>query len=171
MNTLRPLEGQTDGKMEGEVATDSGVDDGIVGGTLVLIGGIDCLHTEIEAKDEEVEIETKTQSIGHRHLLEDIGEAELSAGLVGIVAQCPDVARIDKQGSGEFPKQLCPIFEVEVEFHVARLVDEVDLTVFACKASGTESSHRPASHTVGSSREISLLEGQDGAVAVGIGNA
>ena len=32
---------QTDSKMEGEVATESGVDDGIVGGTLVLIGGID----------------------------------------------------------------------------------------------------------------------------------
>ena len=58
MNTLRPLEGQTDGKMEGEVATESGVDAGLVGGPLVLIGRNDYLHTEIEAKDEEVEVET-----------------------------------------------------------------------------------------------------------------
>ena len=141
-----------------------------MGGALFLVGWVDGLHTEVEAQDEEIEIETKSQSIRHGNLLEESVEPKLSAGLVGIVAQCPDVSRIDKQCAGEFPKQSGPVLHVQVELHVASLVDEVDLTVLTGKAARTEPSDRPTSHTICSAREIALLEGEDGAVAIGIGN-
>ena len=82
---------------------------------------------------------------------------------------CPDVACIEEQCAIELPEEPCPVLHVEVELHVASLVDEVNLTVLAGKASGTEPPDRPSPDTVGSTREIAFLEGQNIAVAIGIG--
>ena len=49
------LERQTDGKVEGEVALEIGMDDGIVV-TRIGIGRIDGLHTAVETKDEVIEV-------------------------------------------------------------------------------------------------------------------
>ena len=78
-------EGKSYGEMELEVAAEAGMQDGImlVG---VAVGGIDGLHTHVETQDEVVEVEAQAQTVGHGQLLVELVEAELSAGLFGIVA-------------------------------------------------------------------------------------
>ena len=67
-------ERQTYGKVDGKVAFEAWMDDGIMV-TRVGVGGIDGLHTAIEAKDEVVEIETKAETIRHGYLSPDFFEA------------------------------------------------------------------------------------------------
>ena len=78
-------EGKSYGEMELEVAAEAGMQNGImlVG---VAVGGIDGLHAHIETQDEIVEVEAQAQTVGHGQLLVELVEAELSAGLFGIVA-------------------------------------------------------------------------------------
>ena len=47
------------------------------------------------------------------------------------------------------------------------MVDEVDAPVRASETSGAEATHAPTAHAVGTPREVSFFEGQDGAVSVG----
>ena len=137
----------------------------------VAVGGVDGLHAHVETQDEVVEVEAQAQTVGHGQLLVELVEAELSAGLFGIVAQRPDVARIDEGSSIELPEEEGAIFEVEVELHIARLVDEVDAAVGTTERARSQSAHAPSAHRVGTAREVALLEGQHSAVAVGPGNA
>ena len=73
-----------------------------------------------------------------------------------------------KNAPVEFPEQLGAVFQVQVQLDVARLVDEVDVAVVACKAARSEPSHRPSAHAVCPAGEIALLEGEDARVAVRI---
>ena len=63
------------------------------------------------------------------------------------------------------------ILQIQVKLQVTRLRDEVDLAVFLLVSSRPQTSHTPASHTIRTSREITLLEGQDPAIAIRIGDA
>jgi len=113
--------------MEGEVAAEDGMGDGVV--TSTVVGGVDGFHACIEADDEEVEVHTEAESVGDGYLAVEAVEAECSAWLVGIVADGPDVTGIDEEGSVELPEEVGAVFDAEVELEVARLVDEVDTTV------------------------------------------
>ena len=163
-------ERQTYGKVDGKVAFEAWMDDRIMV-TRIGVGGIDGLHAAIEAKDEVVEIETKAEAIRHGYLSPELVEAELTARLVGIVAYGPNVARIEESGSIDFPKKMGTILYVHVQLHVARLIDEVDTSVLSLKRTRPQAAHRPSAHAVGTAAEVTLLVGQDVAVAVGIGNA
>lgn len=120
--------------MEGEVTPQTGMDNGEMIFIVSFEGGIDGFHTQIETDDKVVEIQTQTQSITHRQILQDALQLELSARLLGIVTQRPDITCIDKQGTAEFPEQVGTVFEVQVEFQVTGLGDEVDITVLVAIA-------------------------------------
>ena len=63
------------------------------------------------------------------------------------------------------------ILQIQVQLHVARLGDEVNLAVLVLIAARAQTSHAPASHAVGTTREVALLERQHLTVAIGIGDA
>ena len=96
---------------------------------------------------------------------------KLAAGLVGIVACRPYVARVGKDGAVQFPEQECAILEAEIELQVSRLVDKVDLSVVAPVLPGAEPAYLPAAHRVGAACEITLLVGDYRGIAVGQGYA
>ena len=155
--------------MESEVALQVMVQDGIMV-FLFLIGRVDGFHAHVETKDEIVEIQAHTQSIGHGNLFVELIDFELSSGLFLILPQRPDVSSIDEECAIEFPEQVCAVFHVDIEFHITRLVDEVDGTIRTLERARTKSSDAPSPHRVGTSREIPLLEWQHPAVAIRIGH-
>ena len=136
-----------------------------------LEGGIDGFHTQVEANDEIVEVQAQSQTVTDSQIFQDALKLKLSPGLIRIVAERPDITRIDKQRTAELPEQMGPVFEVQVEFQVTGLRDEVDVTVLVAVAPRAEAPDAPSAHAVGTAGEIALLEGQYGAVAVGIGDA
>ena len=152
--------------MEGEVAAPAGMEDGVMV-LVAVISRIDRLHGAVEAEDEIAEVEAQAEAVGDGDLLEEGVEQKLAAGLLGIGSERPDVARIDKGGAVKLPEQVGAILEVEVEAHVAGLIDEVDAAVAATILAGTELADAPAAHGVGTTGEVALLEGQHGAVAIG----
>ena len=156
--------------MELEIATETRINEGIVL-VGVAISGVDSLHTHVETQDEVVEVQTQTQSVGHGYLFVELVESELSTGLFCIVTQRPDVTRIDECRSIELPEQERTILQVEVYLHVTRLIDEVNASVGASEATGSESAHTPSAHAVGTAREVAFLEGQHLTITVWPGNA
>ena len=127
---------------------------------------IDGLHAEVETKYEIAEVHPQSDAVGYCHLLPQAAGLELTARLVGIVAESPHIAGIDEEGSLELPEEVATQFGIEVNLHVTRLVDEVDAAVFAGIASGTERAHTPSANAVGTAREIAFLEGQHIAVTI-----
>ena len=136
-----------------------------------LVGRIDGLHTHVETQDEVVEIQSDTHTIRRGYLLIELVYLKLPVWLVGIVAKRPDVTRIHKQGTLELPEERGAILGIQVELQVTRLVDEVDASVIALVSAWSQFSYTPTPHRVGSTREISLLERQHGAVAVRISHS
>ena len=93
--------------MEGEVAAQDRMGDGIML-ALVVIGWVDGFHAHVEAKDEIVEIESHTQTIGCCYLLVELVYLELSPWLVGVISQCPNITGVNEQG----PVELHPLTEL-----------------------------------------------------------
>ena len=89
------LEGQTHGEMEGEIAFKVGIEQRIMLAR-GFVGRVNGLHAEVETQNEVVEVKSKTQSVGQSDLSIEAIEAELSAWLIGIIAQSPDVTCINK---------------------------------------------------------------------------
>ena len=137
--------------MKRQVATQTWIKDRIMRGALLAVGGVDSLHTEVEAKDEEVEVEPQSQSVCHGYLLPEAVKLKLSSRLVGVVSDSPYITGIHEESAGELPEEPCPVLHVEVELHVSGLVDEVDGTVLSRKSSRPESPDRPSPDTVGTS--------------------
>ena len=108
--------------MEGKIAAEIGMDNRI---TLCPLGGIDRLHTSIETQHEKVQIEAQPQSVCHRNLLIELVKAELTSGLVLVIAQRPDVSGIDKHRAPELPEQAGAIFDAGIELDVACLIQEI----------------------------------------------
>ncbi len=151
--------------MEGKVARKARIDNRIMLAP-GAVSRIDGFHTAIKADDEIIEIQTNAQTIGHGYLLVELAEAELSARLVGIIARVPNIAGVNKESAVELPEKMGAVFKTEVEFQIAGLVDEVDFTIGAHVATGTQAAHIPAAHTVCSSGKITLFIGHNGGVAV-----
>lgn len=159
-------EGQADGEMEGGVAIEIGIKQGIVVAT-VVVSRIDGLHTEVQTNDKIGKIEAHAQTIGHRNLLVEGVKTKLSTRLLVIVAKCPDVTSIDERRSIQFPEKMRTILEVHVQLYVARLVDKVDATVRATEFARTEATHAPTTHAICATAEIAFLERQNRAIAIG----
>ena len=138
---------------------------------LRLVGRIHSLHAHVETQNKIVEVQADAQSIAHSQLLVEVIKMKLSARTHLILAYRPHITCIYKQGAAEFPEQLRPVFRVQVQLHVTRLVNEVDASVLLLIFSWSQRAHRPSSHAVGATREVSFLERQYSRVAVGIGHA
>ena len=145
----RTLERQAHGKVERKVAAEVRVEDGVML-VIALIGRIDGLHSAIKTENEVIEVESQAKSIRISYLLVELIPLELSAWLVGIVAERPDVSGINERRAVELPKEMGTKLNVEVELHVARLIDEVNAPVGASELSRAELPHAPSSHRVGS---------------------
>ena len=157
--------------MERQVTAQAWIEDGIMRGVLLAVGRVHCLHSEVETQDEEVEVEPHAQSVSHGNILEKAAEAKLSSRLVVIVSQSPNVSGINEECARELPEEPCPVLHIQVELHVTRLIDKINSSVLAGKASRAEPPDRPSPDTVCPSREIPLLEGKDVTVAIGVCNA
>ena len=168
--TWNSLERHSHSKVEREVALEAWMCDRVVA-VVVGIGGMDSLHAGIEPQNEVVEVETKAESVRDGYLSPKLIEAELPARLVLVVADGPDVARIDEGRSVQLPEEMGAILHVEVELDVARLVDEVNLSVGTLKAAGTKLADTPATHAVGTAAEVALFVRQNVGVAVGNSDA
>ena len=167
---IRGLERKADGEMEGKVSAQAWMDNGIVC-LFLFVGRVDCFHTQVETQDEIVEVQSNAHTVAHSQIVEQSRELELSAWLVLIVAERPDVSCIDKERPVELPKQKRTVFQVHVELHVACLRDEVDLTVLVLITARSQTTHTPSAHTVGTTSKVTLLKGQHLTVAIGIGDA
>ena len=135
-----------------------------------LIARIDSLHAKVETQDKIAEIHPQAYAIGYCHLLPQAGDFELTARLVSIVTKSPYITGINEEGTLELPKQIATQLGIEVYLHVARLIDEVNATVFAGIAARTERAHTPSANAVGTAREITLLERQHIAIGIRHGN-
>ena len=164
-------EWQTDGEMEGQVTTQVWVYQRIMGFFLRLIGRIDGLHAEVEAQDEVVEVQPETESVTDCQILDHIMDLKLSARLLRIVAQCPNISCISKNSSVEFPEQTGTIFQIDIQLQVTGLGDEIDAPVFILVSTRPQTSDTPASHAVCATREIALLKWLYLTVSIRIGDA
>lgn len=81
------------------------------------------LLADVEADEEEREVETQAETVGARELLIELGEVELPALLRLIAVDGPDIAGIEERRALEYPEELEAVLEVEVELYVAGLVE------------------------------------------------
>ena len=103
LSFFNALEWHSNGEMEGQVPAQAGMDDGIM--CLFLFkGGINGLHTQVEAQDEVVEVQAQTHAVANGDVIKQTRELELTARLVLIVAQGPDVTGIQEHSPRELPK-------------------------------------------------------------------
>ena len=72
--------------MECQIPTEIRVNQRIMGLFFRLIGRIDGLHTEVEAQDEIVEVQTETKSITDGQVLDYILYLKLTFRLFGIIS-------------------------------------------------------------------------------------
>ena len=87
--------------MHREVATEAWIDYRVMLAT-VGVGRVDGLHAHVQAHDEIVEIKAQTKAVGHGYLLVELIELELSARLVLIVLDSPNIARSTKKAPLNF---------------------------------------------------------------------
>ena len=130
--------------------------------------GIDSLPAPIQTNDEEVEVHAKTYTVGHGKLLVELIELKLAPGLLFVISEGPDVASVNKGCPTKLPEETRAILDIGIELDVARLIQEV--VVGTLKASWTKFTHRPSSHAVGATREVTFLEWKHPGIAVGHSN-
>ena len=70
------------------------------------VSRVNGFHTHIESKNEIIEIETQSQSVGHGNLLVKLVDLKLSAGLICVITERPNVSCINEKGPVEFPKEV-----------------------------------------------------------------
>ena len=80
------------------------------------------LHAEINAENEERQVETQTYAIGPRYLLVELIQAEGAMGLRLVVADGPHVAGIGKSSQLEDRPDAPTVLEIEVELDITHLV-------------------------------------------------
>ena len=146
--------------MEGEVALELGMDYGEMS-VVVGIGWMYGFHAAIESKDEVVEVKAQSKTIGDGYLLPKFFEAELTSRLLFIVANCPNITRIDKGCTVNLPKEMCSVLCIQVKLDVTCLIDEVDTSVIPLECARPKFSNTPTTDTVGTAAEISLFVRQN----------
>ena len=123
-------------------------------------------HSHVEANEEIGEIHAQAKPVARRQLFIELVELEHSTWLILIFLDCPDVAHVDKSAQLEHPEQLAPVLDIEIESHVATLIDEAVLRLLAVEATWSQSAHTPPSHTIGTTRVEAFLKWQHSAVAI-----
>ena len=125
-----------------------------------------CLHAHVEAHEEVGEVHTQAHAVGKCQLLVELTKLKHTAGLIGIVANGPDVASIDKRRALNHPKQFGSELDAGIEANVATLVDETVLRVASGKTTRSEGAHTPTSHAVGTTSVETLFKRHHRGVAI-----
>ena len=94
-------------------------------------------------------------------------QAKLTAGKIFIASRVPDIAGIYEESAIEFPEKRRAPLKIQIELHISRLVDEVNLTILLHIIARTERTHIPTAHAVGPTGKITLLVGDYGRVSIG----
>ena len=114
--------------MESEVTLEAGICDGEMPAAIGL-GWMNGFHTAVEPQNKIVEVEAKAKSVGDCYLPPELIELELTARLVLVVPDCPDIACIDEGCPIEFPKEVGAILNIQIQLDVTGLIDEVNSSV------------------------------------------
>ena len=149
--------------MEGRVAMPSRMENRPV---LLAESRIMSLHAEIEPQKEIIEVKTYGKPVGRGKLLVKFAKLEETVRLVGIILDGPDVAYVEKGAKLHHPEELGTVFGRHLEPYVAALLQEVGNRIGSGERAGTESTHRPTPHTVGTTAIEAFFERHDGGVAV-----
>ena len=108
---------------------------------------VDGLHTSVETQDQEVEVEAYTQSVRYGQLLVEAVEPEHTLRIDSLRTDVPDVSGIDEQGTVQFPEQQGPVFKVQVDLDVSRMVDIIDAVGISLVGTRSEGTDAPSADT------------------------
>lgn len=120
-------EGESYGEMQCKVTSEIGMDEREAFAARVD-GGIDGLHAAVEAQHEVTQVQSQTQSVGYGNLLVELIKLKDTSGLVGIVANGPDITGIYKDCSLKLPEQFTPVFNTGIQLDISRLIQEVSIS-------------------------------------------
>ena len=99
-------------------------------------------YAEVAAHDEHSYVESESGSCAGGEILEECGAAEFSSRTHGIVAEQPDVARVEEYCSVERSVDGEAVFDVELEFECSGLVkisvDEIFGHLIAARADASD---------------------------------
>ena len=121
---------------------------------------VESLHTQVEAEQEVIEVESYAQPISHSYFFIKRVYLELASRLAFVVFYRPYISGVDKSCHFEFPDKLASVFGIEVEPYIPALVHKIDGLVYSFIAARAESSYRPSPYTVGPTGKISFFERQ-----------
>ena len=115
------------------------------------------LHSQVEAEDKITEIETESHAGSQGHLFVKPGQMKLGTWAVILFVDGPHVAGIEEEGPFEKADQMEPVFQVGLQFDVARLVG---IGTLGCPVSaGAQGTYLPGPDLVGSARKILFFKG------------
>ena len=114
--------------MEGEIPLEVGVDNRKMP-LAVLVSRMDSLHTTVQTQDEIIEVQADTQSVRHGYLTPERIKAELTARLLSIITQSPDITRIYKDRPVKLPEKMGTVLNIHIQFQVTGLIDKVNFAV------------------------------------------
>ena len=89
---------------------------------------IDSFHAAVKTQDKEVQIQPQAQPVGHCYLLIEFVEFKFAARLIFVITQCPNVTRIHKDCSSEFPEKTCTVLDTRIQLNIPRLIHEISVT-------------------------------------------
>ena len=127
---------------------------------------------EVGADDQNADVITQSEARAQGDLVQEALPFQLRAGAFGVVLQQPDVAGVEEYGSAELPEEPEAVFDVGLQFEIARLV-EVSVAVVAGRAvaAGAQRTHREGPDAVGAADVELLAVRHHLRVAVGVAHA
>ena len=78
--------------------------------------------TPVNADNEEVEVVAQAYTCAHSHLAKHVLKLKLALWSIVVVLQRPHVTSIKEYCSIQIAKQSWPVFKVEEQLHISRLV-------------------------------------------------
>ena len=127
-------------------------------------------NVNFNLKDKVVEIKAKTETIRNCNLSPEFINVELSAWLFLVISDGPNVTSINECCPVQFPEEMCAILDIQIQFDITCLVNEINITIRALETTRTKLTNTPASNTIGATAEIPLLIGENGRIAIRTGD-
>ncbi len=116
------------------------------------------LDTEIDAEEQDIEVQTQSYTVGYGNLAVELIPEEHAAGLRFVVVDRPVVAGIEERRKFDDRPHAPAVLEVEIKTDVADLQIVAGQTAVAAERARSERSCLPTAHTVGTAGEEPFLE-------------
>ena len=124
-------------------------------------------YTKVETQQEICEIEPQPKPVSDSYLFIEFIQLECTARLAFIFLDCPYITGIDKQPQFKHPEQFSPIFDIQVKTNIATLVYKAIYRIGGIETTGTECTHTPPAHRIGSAGIKSFFKRLHRGIAVG----